>query len=115
MSVKKSVLKFFGKKKYVFHYGDLQIYLRLGLKLKKHKKEQKQKTMVTKNGKNKDVYGKDVYGKTITKLRNKIDVRRVSKKKTKKMDISYVSKKIFDIDLVAICKSKVIFKLNKLA
>ena len=112
MSVKKSVLKFFGKKKYVFHYGDLQIYLRLGLKLKKHKKEQKQKTMVTKNGKNKDVYGKDVYGKTITKLRNKIDVRRVSKKKTKKMISAICQKKYLTLIWLQYVKVKLYLSLT---
>ena len=34
-NVKKSVLNFFDKEKYVFHYENLHFYLRLGLKLKK--------------------------------------------------------------------------------
>ena len=34
-NVKKLVLNFFDKKKYVIHYEDLKLYLRLGLKLKK--------------------------------------------------------------------------------
>ena len=35
-SVKQSVPKFFDKEKYVIHYEDLPLYLRLGLKLKKY-------------------------------------------------------------------------------
>ena len=34
-NVKKLVPSFFDKEKYVLHYGNLQLYLRLGLKLKK--------------------------------------------------------------------------------
>ena len=34
-SVKKLVLNFFDKEKYVIHYEKLKLYLRLGLKLKK--------------------------------------------------------------------------------
>ena len=33
-NVKKSVRNFFGKERYVLHYENLQLYLRLGLKLK---------------------------------------------------------------------------------
>ena len=33
--VKKLVPNFFDKEKYVIHYGNLQLYLRLGLKSKK--------------------------------------------------------------------------------
>ena len=33
-NVKKLVLNFFDKEKYVIHYETLQLYLRLGLKLK---------------------------------------------------------------------------------
>ena len=33
-NVKKLVPNFFGKKKYVIHYENMQLYLRLGLKLK---------------------------------------------------------------------------------
>ena len=34
-NVKKLVLNFFGKEKHVIHYEKLQIYLRVGMKLKK--------------------------------------------------------------------------------
>ena len=59
-----------------------------------------------------------VYGKAIENLRNGIDVKRVSNKKdslkcTSKP--SYMSHKIFDNDLVAICKNKVTLTLNKAA
>ena len=35
-NVQKLVPKFFDKEKYVLHYGTLQLYSRLGLKLKKY-------------------------------------------------------------------------------
>ena len=35
-NVKKIVSNFFDKKKYVLHYENLQLYLRLGLKLRKY-------------------------------------------------------------------------------
>ena len=35
-NVKKLVPKFFGKEKYVIHYENLQLYLKLELKLKKY-------------------------------------------------------------------------------
>ena len=54
--------------------------------------------------------------KTIENLRNRIDVRLLSNEKdylkcTSKP--SYMSHKIFDNNLVAICKSKITLKLNK--
>ena len=55
-----------------------------------------------------------MYKKTMENLTNKIDVRLVNNKKdywTSKP--SYMSHKIFDHNLVAICKSKVKWKLNK--
>ena len=57
-----------------------------------------------------------VYGKAMENLRNRIDVKLESNKKyylkrTSKM--TYMSHKIFDNDLVAIRKSKVILTLNK--
>ena len=52
------------------------------------------------------------------KLRNRIDVKLVNNEKdylkcTSKP--SYMSQKIFDNNLVAICKSKLVLKLSKLA
>ena len=56
------------------------------------------------------------YGKTIENLRNRIDVKLVNNKKdylkwTSKP--SYMSRKVFDNDLVAIRKSKVTLTLTK--
>ena len=58
----------------------------------------------------------DVYGKTTENVRNRIDVKLVSNKKeylnlTSKPN--YMSHKIFDNDLVAILKNKVILTPNK--
>ena len=57
-----------------------------------------------------------VYGKAMENLRNRIDVRLVSKKDdylkwTSKP--AYMSQKIFDNDSVAIRKNKVTLRLNK--
>ena len=57
-----------------------------------------------------------VYGKTMKNLRNRIDVRLISNKKyylkwTSKP--THMSQKIFDNDLVEICKSKLTLKLKK--
>ena len=56
-----------------------------------------------------------IYGKIMENLRNRIDVKLVSNKRgylkwTSKP--SYISHKIFDNELVAICKNKVILTLN---
>ena len=66
--------------------------------------------------KNGDKDGKALSKKTIENLRNRIDVRLLSNEKdylkcTSKP--SYMSHKIFDNNLVAICKSKITLKLNK--
>ena len=81
--------------------------------------------------------GNVVHGKTMENLRNRIDVRLSSNKNRKPLTIitkssildvaavldpplkwtskpSYMSQKLFDNDLVAIPKSKVTLKLNKL-
>ena len=58
----------------------------------------------------------DVYGKIIENLRNRISVKPVSNKKCYLKWISkpsYMSHKMFDNDLVAICKNKVTSMLNK--
>ena len=56
------------------------------------------------------------YGKTMETIRNKTDISLVNKKKeylkwTSKS--SYMSHKIFDNNLVAICKSKITLVLTK--
>ena len=58
-----------------------------------------------------------VYGKTLKSVRNIIDVKLVSNKEDYLKWISkpsYMSHKIFDNDLVAIGKNKIILMLNKL-
>ena len=58
-----------------------------------------------------------VYGKTMENLRNRIDVKLVSTKKEDYLKwaskLSYISHKIFDNDLVTICKNKFTLTLNK--
>ena len=59
-----------------------------------------------------------VYGKTMENLRNRIDVKLVSNKKDYlkwTFKPVYMSHKIFDKDLVPICKNKVTLVLNKTA
>ena len=101
-NVKKLVSDFFDKEKYVIHYENLQLYLRLGLKLKKvyrvseFNQSQWLKQYVEFNTqkrieaqKNGDKDGKALnklmnnvaYGKTMENLRNRIDVKLVSNKK----------------------------------
>ena len=136
-NVKKLVPNFLNKEKYVVHYENVKLYLRLGLKLKKihpvlefiqsqclkqyFEFNTQKKIEAEKNG------GKDekalyklmnnaVHGKTMGNLRNKIDVKLVSNGKdylkcTSKP--SYMSHKIFENNLVAIRKSKDSLKLNK--
>ena len=104
----------------MIHYEILKLYLRLGLKLKKHcllefnqsqwlKQYGEFNTQKIEAEKNDDKNGKAlcksmnhaVYGKTMEKLRNKIDVKLVSNKKTPKKPLkwtskpSYISHKIF--------------------
>ena len=58
----------------------------------------------------------DVYGKSKGSLRNRVKMKLVSNKKCYlkwASKTSYMSLKIFDNDLVAICKSKVTLTLNK--
>ena len=96
------ILNFFDKEKYVLYYQNLQLYLGLGLKLKKihpvleFNQSQFLKPFVEFNTqkrieaeKNVDKTGKasyklidnTLYGKTIENLKNAIDVRLVSNEK----------------------------------
>ena len=96
------MLNFFEKENYDLHYENLQLYLRLGLKLKKHTSRIRiqsitmvktiywtQHTKIIEAEKNNEKDGKElyklmsstIYGKTIENLRNRIDVKQVSNKK----------------------------------
>ena len=100
--IKKLVPNLFDKEKYVIHYENLKLYLRLGLKLKKihcileFNQSQWLKPYIEFNTqkkieaeKNNDRDGKAlyklmnnaIYGKAIENLRNKIDVKLVNNKK----------------------------------
>ena len=136
--VKRLVPNFFDKEKYLIHYENLKLYLRLGLKLKKlhpvleFNQSQWLKAYVEfstlkriEAEKNGEKDGKAfyklmniaVYGKTMENLRNIIVLKLVSNKRdylkwTSKP--SYMLHKIFENELVAILKNKVILTLNKL-
>ena len=138
-NVKKLGPNFFDKEKYVVHYENVKLYLRLGLKLKKiHRvlefiqsqclgqyiEFNTQKIIEAEKNGGKDekalfkLMSNAVHGKTMRNLRNKIDVKLVSNEKdylkcTSKP--SYMSHKIFENNLVAIRKSKDSLKLNKSA
>ena len=127
----------FDKEKYMLHYENLQLYLWLGLKLKKvhpalelnqskwlkpyielnTQNRTEAKKMIT-DGKSMYKLTNAVQDKTMKNVRNRIDVRLVSnKKRLFTMSIKtrlYVSK-IFDNDLIKIRKNKVMSRLNKQA
>ena len=97
-NVKKFVTNFFDKEKYIIHYKNLQLFLRLGLKLKNISCIRIQSVSMaeticwiqhTKKNSGKVLYklmNNAVYGKTMENLRTRIDVKLVSNK-TFKMDI----------------------------
>ena len=122
------------KEKYVLHYRNLQLYLNLGLKLKKvHRvlefnqspwlKEyidfNTQKRTQAKNSFEKDFFklmNNSVFGKTMENIRKRVDVRLVtSKEKLSKLASkpTYVSSKIFNENLVAVHKIKETLTLNR--
>ena len=122
------------KEKYVLHYRNLQLYLNLGLKLKKVHRVLKfnqspwlkqyidfntQKRTNAKNSFEKDFFklmNNSVFGKTMENLRKRVDVRLVtSKEKLLKMASkpTYVSSKIFNENLVAVHKIKETLTLNR--
>ena len=129
-NAKKLVPNFFDKEKYALHYENLELYLRLGLKLKtincvlEFNESQQLKPFDKFNThkrieteKNGDEDGKAwyklmnnaVYGKAIENLRNRIDVKLVSNKKhylKQTPKPSYMSQKIFYNNLIAIHKTK---------
>ena len=121
-NIKRLVPNSFDKEKYVFHYENLQLYLRLGLKLKKIHRNQSQwlKPYLEFGDKGgKELYklmNNAIYGKSVENLRNRINVKLVNNEKgylkcTSKP--SYISRKIFDYYLVAVCKRKVALKLSR--
>ena len=132
--VHKLIPTLFDKEKYVLHYRNLQLYLSLGLKLKKIHRvlEFNQSpwlknyidfnTVKRSNAKNsfeKDFFklmNNSIYGKTMENIRKRVDVRLVtSQKKLLKMvsKPTYVSNKIFNENLVAVHKIKETLVMNR--
>ena len=135
---KKIVLNIFKKEKYVLHYKNLQIYLRLGLKPKQahdvlefnqwkwlkpciELNTQKRIEAEKKNGgKDKKTFYKSmnnaVYGKTMELWRQRIDVRPVNNEKDYLKWTSkpgFITQKIFDNNLVVIHKIKTLLPISK--
>ena len=124
------------KEKYVLHYRNLPLYLDLGLKLKKVHQVLEfnqspwlkqyidfntQKRTQAKNAFEKDFFklmNNSVFSKTMENIRKRVDVRLVTdEKKLLKMTSkpTYVSSKIFNKNLVAVCKIKERLTLNRRA
>ena len=122
------------KEKYVLHYRNLQLYLDLGLKVKKVHRVLEfnqspwlkqyinfntQKRTQAKNSFEKDFFklmNNSVFGKTMENIRKRVDVRLViDEKKLLKMASkpTYVSSKIFNENLVAVHKIKETITLNR--
>ena len=122
------------KEKYVLHYRNLQLYLDLGLKIKKVHRVLKfnqspwlkqyidfntEKRKNAKNAFEKDFFklmNNSVFGKTMENLRKRVDVRLVtSKHKLLKLASkpTFVSSKIFNDNLVAVHKIKETLTLNR--
>ena len=122
------------KEKYVLHYRNLQLYLNLGLKLKKVHRVlmfnqspwlkqyidfNTQKRTHAKNSFEKDFFklmNNSVFGKTMENIRKRVDARLVtSKEKLLKLASkpTYVSSKIFNENLVAVHKIKETLTLNR--
>ena len=122
------------KKEYVLHYRNLQLYLDLGLKIKKVHRVLKfdqspwlkqyidfntEKQKHAKNSFEKDFFklmNNSVFGKTMENLRKWVDVRLVTnEKKLDKLTSkpTYVSSKIFNENLMAVHKVKETLTLNR--
>ena len=124
------------KKEYVLHYRNLQLYLDLGLKIKKVHRVLKfdqspwlkqyidfntEKRKHAKNSFEKDFFklmNNSVFGKTMENLRKRVDVRLVTDenklvKLVKLVKPTYVSSKIFNENLVAVHKIKETLTLNR--
>ena len=132
--VHKLITSLNGKEKYILHYRNLQLYLSLGLKLKKvhrvlrfnqspwlkkyidfnTKKRASSKTDFEKNFFK--LMNNSVFGKTMENLRKRVDVRLVTnKEKLLKLTAkpTYVSSKIFNENLVAVHKMKETLTMNR--
>ena len=122
------------KKNYVLHYRNLQLYLSLGLKLKKVHRVLEfdqspllaqyinfntQKRVNAKNAFEKDFFkllNNSVFGKTMANIRKRVDVRLVTNQKKLSKLVSkptYVNSKIFNEDLVAVHKIKETLTLDR--
>ena len=122
------------KQNYVLHYRNLQLYLNLGLKLKKVHRVLEfnqspwlkqyidfntQKRTNAKNSFEKDFFklmNNSVFGKTMENLRKRVNVRLVTgKEKLLKLASkpTYVSCKIFNENLVAVHKIKETLTMNR--
>ena len=122
------------KKEYVLHYRNLQLYLDLGLKIKKVNRVLKfdqspwlkqyidfntEKRKHAKNSFEKDFFklmNNSVFGKTMENLRKRVNVRLVTnEKKLDKLTSkpTYVSSKIFNENLMAVHKVKETLTLNR--
>ena len=122
------------KKEYVLHYRNLQLYLDLGLKIKKVHRVLKfdqslwlkqyidfntEKRKHAKNSFEKDFFklmNNSIFGKTMENLRKRVDVRLVTnEKKLDKLTSkpTYVSSKIFNENLMAVHKVKETLTLNR--
>ena len=112
------------KKEYMLHYHNLQLYLDLGLKIKKVHRVQyiyfnTEKRKNAKNSFKKDFFklmNNSVFGKTMENLRKRVDIRLVTdEKKLDKLTAkqTYVSSKIFNENLMAVHKVKETLTLNR--
>ena len=118
------------KKEYVLHYRNLQLYLDLGLKIKKVHRVLKfdqspwlkqyidfktEKRKRAKNSFEKDFFkpmNYSVFGKTMENLHKRVDVRLVTNEKKLTSKPTYVSSKIFNENLMAVHKVKETLTLN---
>ena len=122
------------KEKYVLHYRNLQLYIDLGLKvnkvhrvlefnqspwLKQYINFNTLKRTQAKNSFEKDFFklmNNSVFGKTMENIRKRVDVRLITdEKKLLKMASkpTYVSREIFNENLVAVHKIKETLTLNR--
>ena len=132
--VEKLVPTLSNKERYVLHYRNLQLYMSLGLKLTKiHRALQfdqspwlkpyidfnTKKRAEAKNSFEKDFFklmNNSVFGKTMENLRKRQDIKLVTdKEKLAKWASrpSFISRKIFNEDLVAVHKMKTTLTLNR--